>query len=62
MQDHSTCQHYSNLLILASCRLLAYLKDQVKPASIRVASLLEKRTDRSCGFKADYVGFSVPDE
>jgi hypothetical protein len=27
-----------------------------------VASLLEKRTHRSCGFKADYVGFSVPDE
>eukprot|EP00598_Pedospumella_elongata_P012900 CAMPEP_0185012568 /NCGR_PEP_ID=MMETSP1098-20130426/98369_1 /TAXON_ID=89044 /ORGANISM="Spumella elongata, Strain CCAP 955/1" /LENGTH=246 /DNA_ID=CAMNT_0027541633 /DNA_START=135 /DNA_END=875 /DNA_ORIENTATION=+ len=47
---------------LTMSRLLAYLKDQVKPASIRVASLLEKRTDRSCGFKADYVGFSVPDE
>lgn len=25
-------------------------------------SLLEKRTPRSCGFKADFVGFSVPDE
>ena len=23
--------------------------------------MLEKRTTRSCGFKADYVGFSVPD-
>ena len=31
------------------------------PASVRVASLLEKRTVRSCGFKAEYVGFSVPD-
>ena len=31
------------------------------PKSVRVASLLEKRTQRSCGFKADYVGFSVPD-
>lgn len=30
--------------------------------SIRVTSLLEKRTDRSCGFKADYVGFSIPDK
>lgn len=29
--------------------------------SVRVASLLEKRTPRSCGFKADFVGFSVPD-
>ena len=90
---------------LTMSRLLAYLNDQIKPASIRycthpflvlsgisanglrvkaaipstvcnnhicvpflfyltfrVASLLEKRTHRSCGFKADYVGFSVPDE
>ena len=31
------------------------------PASVRVASLLEKRTPKSCGFKGDYVGFSVPD-
>lgn len=30
-------------------------------ASVRVASLLEKRTPRACGFKADFVGFSVPD-
>lgn len=29
--------------------------------SVRVASLLEKRTHRSCGFKADYVGFTIPD-
>lgn len=28
--------------------------------SVRVAALLEKRTPHSCGFKADYVGFSVP--
>ena len=32
------------------------------PASLKVTSLLEKRTPRSCGFKADFVGFSVPDE
>jgi hypoxanthine phosphoribosyltransferase len=29
--------------------------------SVRVAALLEKRTPKSCGFKADFVGFSVPD-
>jgi hypoxanthine phosphoribosyltransferase len=29
--------------------------------SVRVAALLEKRTDRSCGFKAHFVGFSIPD-
>lgn len=28
----------------------------------RVASLLEKRTSRSCGFKGSYVGFSIPDK
>ena len=31
------------------------------PRSIAVATLLEKRTERSCGFKATYAGFSVPD-
>jgi hypoxanthine phosphoribosyltransferase len=30
-------------------------------ASIRVTALLEKRTPKSSGFKADFVGFSVPD-
>ena len=36
-----------------------------QPASLKVAtgSLLEKRrTDQSNGFKADYVGFSIPDK
>ncbi|KAF4660114.1 hypoxanthine phosphoribosyltransferase 1 [Perkinsus olseni] len=32
------------------------------PRSIRVATLVEKRTDKSCGFKGDFVGFSVPDD
>jgi len=31
-------------------------------ASLKVASLLEKRTERSCGFKADYCGFTIPDK
>lgn len=30
--------------------------------SVRVTSLLEKRTERSSGFKGHYVGFSVPDK
>lgn len=34
---------------------------QAGAASVRVASLLEKRTPRACGFKGDFVGFSVPD-
>lgn len=42
--------------------LLDYMNRDVVPASVRVASLLEKRTHKSCGFKADYVGFSIPDK
>eukprot|EP01066_Platyproteum_vivax_P005012 Platyproteum_vivax@DN1639_c0_g1_i1.p1 len=34
---------------------------EVKPRSVKVASLLEKRTDKSVGFKGDFVGFSCPD-
>ena len=34
---------------------------EFEPASVRVAALLEKRTHKSCGFRADFVGFSVPD-
>eukprot|EP01147_Barroeca_monosierra_P004114 gene4114-49_t len=33
-----------------------------KPKSLRVASLFLKRTDRSNGFKPDYIGFEVPDK
>lgn len=33
-----------------------------EPKSIRCVSLVEKRTPKSCGFRADFVGFSVPDE
>ena len=42
-------------------QLIPVLEKQ-EPASLKVASLLEKRTSRSCGYKADYVGFSIPDE
>ena len=38
---------------------VAFADDGVVAA--QVATLLEKRTARSCGFKAHYVGFSVPD-
>lgn len=42
--------------------LLPYLMSQsTPPASVKVCTLLEKRTPRSNGFKAHYVGFSVPD-
>jgi hypoxanthine phosphoribosyltransferase len=41
-------------------KLIPMLKE-AGAASVRVASLLEKRTPRSCGYKADFVGFSVPD-
>jgi hypoxanthine phosphoribosyltransferase len=42
-------------------KLVPHLQ-QCGPASVRVASLLEKRTSRSCGYQADYVGFRIPDE
>lgn len=31
-----------------------------KPRSIRVASLLVKRTPLSCGFRPNYTGFEIP--
>lgn len=46
---------------LTMSSLLKYLHENIQPASVRVVSLVEKRTHRSCGFKADYVGFSIPD-
>ncbi|KAJ0394835.1 hypothetical protein P43SY_006396 [Pythium insidiosum] len=42
-------------------KLVPYLQ-QFEPASVRVASLLEKRNPESCGFQADYVGFQIPDK
>ena len=31
-------------------------------SSVRVATLLQKRTPKGNGFRADYIGFSIPDE
>lgn len=42
--------------------LIPFLLRNSNPASLEVACLLEKRHDRGTGFKADYVGFSVPDK
>eukprot|EP01038_Epipyxis_sp_PR26KG_P006531 gene6531-8973_t len=47
---------------LTMTKCLTYMQEHVKPATVKVASLVEKRTSRSCGFKADYVGFSIPDK
>jgi len=41
--------------------LIPTLKAQ-GPASVKCASLLEKRTPKSCGYKADFVGFSIPEK
>uniref|UniRef100_A0A7S4B1C2 Hypoxanthine phosphoribosyltransferase n=1 Tax=Chrysotila carterae TaxID=13221 RepID=A0A7S4B1C2_CHRCT len=40
--------------------LVPYLKEQ-GAASVRVAALLQKRTDKSVGYVGDFVGFSIPD-
>ena len=41
-------------------KLVPYMA-KLGTASVRVATLLQKRTPRSCGFVGDYVGFSIPD-
>lgn len=46
---------------LTMSQLVPHIEKNAQPASIRVAALMEKRTHRSCGFKADYVGFDIPD-
>ena len=46
---------------LTMTKVLEYMQQTIIPASVRIASLIEKRTTRGSGFKADYVGFSVPD-
>lgn len=35
--------------------------DTYKPKSVRVTSLLVKKTPRSNGYIPDYVGFAIPD-
>ena len=52
--------HYTRAAGLTMSKLIPMLSEQ-GPKSVRVAALLEKRTPKSCGFKADYVGFSIPD-
>ncbi|RHY75871.1 hypothetical protein DYB30_002323, partial [Aphanomyces astaci] len=42
-------------------KLVPYLQES-DPASVKVASLLEKRNVESCGFLGDFVGFSIPDK
>eukprot|EP00794_Sanderia_malayensis_P003769 gene3769-4291_t len=41
---------------------LVELISQYNPASIKVASLLIKRTGKPCAYKPDFVGFNIPDE
>ncbi|KAL1507368.1 hypothetical protein AB1Y20_008214 [Prymnesium parvum] len=41
--------------------LIPYL-ESFGPKSVKVATLLTKRTPKSKGFVADYVGFSIPDQ
>ncbi|MDY5007407.1 hypoxanthine phosphoribosyltransferase [Candidatus Allofournierella merdipullorum] len=51
--------------ILDSGMTLSYLKGLLQsrnPASIRIATLLDKPSRRKVELKADYVGFEVPDE
>jgi hypoxanthine phosphoribosyltransferase len=48
---------------LTMTKLIAKLLDaEHAPASVQVTALAEKRTPLSCGFKARYVAFSIPDK
>ena len=47
---------------LTMTKVFEYMREHVEPASVNVATLCEKRTHLSCGFKARYAGFSVPDK
>ena len=42
-------------------KLLSILQ-QYKPHTVKVVSLLVKRTSRSCGYRPDYMGFEIPDK
>ncbi len=51
--------------ILDSGMTLSYLKGLLQsrsPASIRIATLLDKPSRRKVDLKADYIGYAVPDE
>lgn len=45
---------------LTMTKLVPYLMEH-GARSVKVCTLLQKRTTRSVGFKGDYVGFDVPD-
>ena len=47
---------------LTMTKVFNFMSKQVQPASVNVCALCEKRTPLSCGFKAKYSGFSVPDK
>ena len=50
-------------MVLGNAKKLSFQKLMAyEPKTIKIASLLEKRTPKSIGFKADFVGFSIPDE
>ncbi|XP_074658985.1 hypoxanthine-guanine phosphoribosyltransferase-like [Tubulanus polymorphus] len=43
-------------------KCLLNMLDKYKPKSVKVASLLVKRTDKSIGYRPEYIGFEVPDK
>jgi hypoxanthine phosphoribosyltransferase len=68
MADDLSTLHGKHVLVVEDIvdtgRSLSYFCRQLldyQPKTVRVASLLEKRTPKSVGFLADFVGFSIPD-
>ena len=69
MADDLSTLHGKHVLVVEDIvdtgRSLSYFCRQLldyKIKTLRIASLLEKRTPKSVGFKADFVGFQIPDE
>ena len=46
---------------LTMVKLMQFFNERTECAAIETITLLEKRTSRSNGYKANYVGFSIPD-
>jgi hypoxanthine phosphoribosyltransferase len=47
---------------LTMSKLVPYLYNKTNPASIKVLTLLEKRTIKPSLYKGDFIGFSIPNE
>lgn len=67
--DNLDCLQGKNVLIVEDIidtgKTMATMEEmmaQYKPKTVKVCSLLVKRTSRSSGYRPDYAGFEIPDQ